>query len=166
MKTTITFLSIFITSSILYTQSSIVFDTGTIIDVGIGADVCADVIIVNGTFSGGGTFCNGPVDVETEDKADLETPKEFSLSQNYPNPFNPSTKIKYTIPSVGTSLMKFVQLKVFDVLGNEVATLVNEEKPSGYCEVTWNAVDLPSGIYFYRIRVGSFVDTKKMILIR
>ncbi|HLG32648.1 MAG TPA: T9SS type A sorting domain-containing protein [Ignavibacteriaceae bacterium] len=90
----------------------------------------------------------------------------FNLSQNYPNPFNPVTKIKYSIPSVGTSLMKFVQLKVYDILGNEVATLVNEAKPPGVYEVEFNATAFPSGIYFYRLIAGSFVETKKMILLR
>ena len=88
------------------------------------------------------------------------------LFQNYPNPFNPTTKIRYTIPSVGTSLMKFVQLKVYDVLGNEVATLVNEEKPAGSYELTWNAGNLSSDIYFYRIQTRNFIETKKMLLLR
>ncbi|GBD87649.1 LVIVD repeat protein [bacterium BMS3Abin03] len=94
------------------------------------------------------------------------TPASFKLFQNYPNPFNPSTKIKFTIPNVGTSLMKFVQLNVYDVLGNEVATLVNEYKPAGEYEVEFNAENLPSGIYFYQLRAGSFIQTKKMILIK
>ncbi|MGB5530577.1 MAG: T9SS type A sorting domain-containing protein [Ignavibacteriaceae bacterium] len=90
-----------------------------------------------------------------------EVPFSFSLEQNYPNPFNPSTKIKFTISDFG-----FVILKVFDVLGNEVATLVNEEKSAGEYEVEFNRKNLPSGIYFYRIQSGSFVDTKKMILLK
>ena len=101
-------------------------------------------------------------------------PNQFYLYQNYPNPFNPSTKIRYTIPAVGTSLMKFVQLKVYDVLGNEVATLVNEEKSAGSYEVEFQSaiggsvgsLQLASGIYFYKIQAGSFVETKKMILLR
>jgi hypothetical protein len=88
-------------------------------------------------------------------------PKEFNLSQNYPNPFNPSTKIEFKLPH-----KSFVTLKVFDVLGNEIATLVNEEKPSGSYEVEFDASKLPSGIYFYRIQAGSFVETKKMLLLR
>ena len=95
-------------------------------------------------------------------------PTEFALEQNYPNPFNPSTTIKYTIPSVisteGRNLN--VQLKVYDVLGNEVATLVNEEKPAGSFEVKFDASELTSGVYFYKILAGNFVETKKMILIR
>ncbi len=101
-----------------------------------------------------------------EDELNIQ-PKEYSLGQNYPNPFNPSTKIKYTIPSVGTSLMKFVQLKIYDVLGNEVATLVNEEKPAGSYEVTFSAADgLTSGVYLYKLTAGSFIQTRKMILVK
>ncbi len=88
-------------------------------------------------------------------------PSDFSLSQNFPNPFNPSTVISYNLKETGK-----VQLKVFNVLGNEVKTLVNEEKPAGNYEVTWNAVNLPSGIYFYQLQAGSFIDTKKMVLLK
>lgn len=93
---------------------------------------------------------------------------DFSLEQNYPNPFNPSTKIKYSIPSVALSEVEesLVTLKVFDVLGNEVTTLVNEEKPSGEYEVVFDAAGLSSGIYFYKLQVGSFTETKKLVLIR
>lgn len=107
-----------------------------------------------------------PVSVENSPR---NIPNQFALEQNYPNPFNPTTKIKYTIPSVGTSLMKFlqfVQLKVYDVIGNEVATLVNEEKPAGSYEVTFDASQLSSGIYFYTLKAGSFTETKKMALMK
>ncbi|GAB4301605.1 MAG: hypothetical protein Kow0098_29730 [Ignavibacteriaceae bacterium] len=95
-------------------------------------------------------------------------PVEFSLSQNYPNPFNPTTKIKYSIPSVILSEAKnlFITLKVYDVLGNEVATLVNEQKPSGEYEVEFNASELGSGVYFYTLKAGSFFQSRKMILLR
>lgn len=96
----------------------------------------------------------------------ISGPVEYGLSQNYPNPFNPSTKIQYTIPSVGTSLMKFIQLKVFDVLGNEVSTLIEGYKSPGNYEVSFNAEGLASGIYIYRLIANSFVETKKMILLR
>ena len=94
------------------------------------------------------------------------TPKEFRLFQNYPNPFNPTTKIKFSIPYVGTSLTKFVQLKVYDVLGNEIATLVNEEKSVGNYEVEWNAEKFPSGVYFYQLKAGSFIEAKKMVILK
>ncbi|MCW9097017.1 MAG: T9SS type A sorting domain-containing protein [Ignavibacteriaceae bacterium] len=96
-------------------------------------------------------------------------PKIFSLYQNYPNPFNPSTKIKFTIPSViarETKQSQLVTLKIYDVLGNEISTLVNEEKAAGNYEVDFIADGLPSGIYFYKLQAGSFVETKKMILLK
>jgi len=100
--------------------------------------------------------------------ADL-IPDVYALEQNYPNPFNPSTKIRYSIPNVGSGLAQTV-LKVYDVLGNEVATLVNEEKPAGSYEVDFNASTsgsgLASGIYYYKIQAGSFTETKKMVLIK
>ena len=89
------------------------------------------------------------------------SPEEFSLEQNYPNPFNPSTSIKYRVSSNSQ-----VSLKVYDVLGNEVATLVNEEKPAGSYEVKFDASGLTSGIYFYTLATGSFIETKKMILLK
>jgi len=99
------------------------------------------------------------------------TPEDFVLYQNYPNPFNPSTKIEFLIADFG-----FVSLKIYDLIGNEVATLVNEEKPAGIYQVEFSAkdgsasggiaYDLPSGIYFYQLRVGEFIDTKKMILLK
>jgi len=98
--------------------------------------------------------------IEIEIEFDF-TPREFILSQNYPNPFNPSTIIRYEIPERG-----FVTLKVYDVLGNEIATLVNEEKSIGSYAVEFNATGLPNGIYFYQLQAGSFVETKKMILLR
>lgn len=111
---------------------------------------------------------DGTFEYSSEIEVDA-APTSFSLEQNYPNPFNPSTKIKYSIPSViasGAKQSLLVTLKVYDVLGNEVATLVNEEKPAGIYEVTFNASGLSSGVYFYSIRAGDFVETKKMILIR
>jgi len=88
-------------------------------------------------------------------------PSNFILEQNYPNPFNPSTQINFSIPKATN-----VTLKVYDVLGQEVAVLVNERKQAGEYNVTWNAADVPSGVYFYRIVAGEFVETKKMVLIR
>ncbi len=109
-----------------------------------------------------------PVSVETND---TETPYEFELAQNYPNPFNPTTVIGYQLPVNGQ-----VTLKVYDILGREVATLVNEYKPAGIYEVEFsakagstsggNASSLTSGIYFYQLRVGNYTDTKTMVLLR
>jgi hypothetical protein len=88
-------------------------------------------------------------------------PQIFSLSQNYPNPFNPSTSIKYDIPKHSG-----VKLVVFDLLGREVATLVNEMKKPGSYEVTFDGTNLSSGVYFYKIEAGDFVNVKKMVLIK
>ncbi len=103
---------------------------------------------------------------------DNSQPAEFILYQNYPNPFNPSTKIKFTLtPSlslgerVSEGRVRAV-LKIYDVLGNELATLVNEEKSAGSYDVTFNANGLPSGVYFYQLKAGSFVESKKMILLK
>ena len=90
-----------------------------------------------------------------------QIPKEFSLSHNYPNPFNPSTKISYTIPE-----RTKVSLKVFDLLGSEVIELVNGEVETGSYDITFNAANLPSGVYFYRLQAGVFVQTRKMILLK
>jgi hypothetical protein len=96
---------------------------------------------------------------------------EFKLEQNYPNPFNPSTKIKFTIPASDSPLLGgarcgLVTLKVYDVLGKEVATLVNEEKPAGSYEVDFDGKDIASGIYFYQLKAGKYIETKKMVLIK
>jgi hypothetical protein len=87
--------------------------------------------------------------------------EEFQLSQNYPNPFNPTTSLQYIIGS-----RQFVTLKVYNLLGKEIATLVNEEKPAGEYEVEFNGIEVPSGIYFYELKAGSFTQTKKMILMK
>ena len=93
---------------------------------------------------------------------------EYSLSQNYPNPFNPTTKIRFSIPPSPLSFGEGqgVRLVIYDLLGREVATLVNEEKPAGSYEVTFDATSLASGLYLYRLQAGSFVETKKMILLK
>lgn len=95
--------------------------------------------------------------VEKHEELDFD----YNVSNNYPNPFNPSTKIKYKIPA-----LSFVTIKVFDPLGKEVATLVNEEKPMGNYEITWNAENLPSGVYFYQMKAGNFIQTRKMLLLK
>jgi len=88
-------------------------------------------------------------------------PSKYSLQQNYPDPFNPSTKIRYSVPYSSK-----VVIKVFDVLGNEIETLVNEEKPAGTYELTWYAEGLPSGVYFYQLQTNAYVETKKMVLLK
>jgi hypothetical protein len=88
-------------------------------------------------------------------------PEGFALDQNYPNPFNPQTEIGYRIPETG-----LVRLSIHDLLGREVATLVDEKKSPGFHQVTWDASGQASGIYFYRLRAGSYVETKKLVLMR
>jgi hypothetical protein len=88
-------------------------------------------------------------------------PSRYNLEQNYPNPFNPTTTIKYELPE-----LSFVTLRVYDVLGGEIVILVNEEKTGGSYEVEFNARTLTSGIYFYQLQAGDFVETKKMVLMK
>ncbi len=94
-----------------------------------------------------------------------EVPKNFSLSQNYPNPFNPATKIKFDLPE-GNGDDRFVLLKIYDVLGREVSTLVNQQLQPGTYEVNFDAANFESGVYFYKLTSGDFVETKKMILLK
>jgi hypothetical protein len=103
------------------------------------------------------------VDIGTSVESGNNKVYKYALSQNYPNPFNPSTLISYELPLTG-----LVTLKVYDLLGREVATLVNEEKPAGSynAQFTMNNVQLSSGIYFYKLQAGEFVETKKMILLK
>src|SRR5260221_5810041 len=88
-------------------------------------------------------------------------PKSFLLGQNYPNPFNPVTSIKFSMMKAG-----FVKLAIYNVLGQEIATLVNEDLKQGEYKYVFDAMDMPSGIYFYKLETGSFTETKKMILLK
>ena len=92
---------------------------------------------------------------------DESVPTEFALLQNYPNPFNPTTKIKLGLPN-----SEHVSLVIYDLLGREVATLINQQKNAGYHEVDFNAGNLPSGLYLYRLTAGKFTETQKMILLK
>jgi 5-hydroxyisourate hydrolase-like protein (transthyretin family) len=88
-------------------------------------------------------------------------PKEFKLEQNFPNPFNPTTTIQYQLPQDAR-----VTLKVYDILGSEVATLVNEEQEAGYKEIQFNGNNIASGMYVYRLQSGDFISTKKMMVVK
>ena len=114
-------------------------------------------------------------------RGEQEYPSQFALQQSYPNPFNPTTTIKYSLPSPSSFDAKgrdgqpaiglagagsHVSLRVYDVLGREVAILVNEELNTGSYETTFDATGLASGVYFYRFIVDSYAETKKMLLIR
>ena len=113
-------------------------------------------------------------DLPSDIKSESKNLFRFQLNQNYPNPFNPTTKIKYQIPDPpGMRGINFVTIQVYDVLGNEIAVLVDEEKSAGIYEVEFDATGLPSGIYFYKLEVypaireaGNFVGTRKMVLLK
>jgi hypothetical protein len=94
-------------------------------------------------------------------KTNNELPTSFSLSQNYPNPFNPSTRIRYELP-----VSSKVKIMIYDILGREITTLINETSQPGRYEIKWNATGYSSGIYFYRIQAGNFVQTKKLLLLK
>ncbi|NNG27148.1 MAG: T9SS type A sorting domain-containing protein, partial [Ignavibacteriaceae bacterium] len=117
--------------------------------------------LLAGTRDGKVACFSGGVDTATVLVLNEDIPTEFKLFQNYPNPFNPTTKIRFTI-----SELQFTILKIYDILGSEVATLVNKEMPEGVYELEFNASSLPSGIYFYNLQAGSFIDTKKMVLLK
>ena len=104
---------------------------------------------------------DGSFEYSNEIEVEIGMPDEFVLYQNYPNPFNPTTKIKFTIPDFG-----FTTLKIYDVLGNEIATLVNEEKSPGNYSVEFNAGKLASGVYIYTLKAGAFRGTKKLVLLK
>jgi ligand-binding sensor domain-containing protein len=119
-----------------------------------------------GTWEGGVfVFNENGVILDVEENKTNLIAKDYSLMQNYPNPFNPSTVISYTIP-VGTRRGVFVQLKVYNILGKEIATLVNEEKSAGSYSVNFNGSNLPSGVYIYRIQAGSFTQSRKLVLLK
>ena len=96
-----------------------------------------------------------------DDSSKVGKPNDYDLSQNHPNPFNSKTGIKFTIPQ-----RTYVSLIIYNLLGNEIDILVNEEKAAGIYNINWDAKDLPSGIYLYRIEAGEFQEVKKMILMK
>jgi len=101
------------------------------------------------------------IDGVTSVEETFELAEKFEILQNYPNPFNPSTTIKFSLPSSG-----YATLKIYNALGEQVAVLLDKELNTGSYEVEWNATGLPSGVYFYRLQAGDFVDTKKMTLMK
>jgi hypothetical protein len=106
-------------------------------------------------------FIIDPMNISNSIKNKNGVPDKFNLSQNYPNLFNPNTKIDYSIPKNG-----FVILKIYDVLGREIKTLVNENKTAGYYSIDFNGSEFPSGVYFYKLESNEFGDVKRMILIK
>lgn len=133
----------------------------------LAISISGENIYAGGSCSGDYTYRlkqidkNGNYKYSPEIQVTLGSPKGYNISQNYPNPFNPSTKIKYSIPA-----SEKVLIKVFDVLGREVTTLLNEYKESGTYEIEFNARNLSSGLYFYKLTSGNYSETKKTILQR
>jgi M6 family metalloprotease-like protein len=153
----LTFNSIYLSANRFYTENSYNYDS-------TGNSFVRFRVRVRDNQNNWSTWSD-PIHVKVNDQVIINSDKNqvetFHLSQNYPNPFNPSTTIRYSVP-----ISEFVSLKIYDALGNEVATLVNEEKPAGNYEVDFNAAGFSSGIYFYKLQAGSFVATKKMILMK
>ncbi|MFI5144278.1 MAG: T9SS type A sorting domain-containing protein [Ignavibacteria bacterium] len=125
---------------------------------GGGDDCFALYSMGSGTGTYSSRLCQSTVGVGNNNQ---QVPNVYSLSQNFPNPFNPATEIKFSIPG-----QSFVKLVVYDINGNEVATLVNNEKPAGNYSVKFDATNFASGIYFYKLTAGSFESTKKMALVK
>lgn len=140
-------------------QSVITLGANTNLIVGTGADICAGSIQGPGTVSGNGTFCGIPTDVESEDESNL--PKEYALDQNFPNPFNPETRISWQSPAGSHQI-----LKIYDILGNEVATLVDEYREAGIYEIIFDASKLSSGVYLYQLQADNYTFTRKMTLLK
>ena len=117
-----------------------------------------------------GCIINGIVYGDTSltglNKISSEVPESFSLSQNYPNPFNPTTKIRFSIPQVGNGRDRSARIIVYDILGREIQTLVNEQLSPGTYEVEFDGTNYPSGVYFYTLKTGNFLANKKMILLK
>jgi hypothetical protein len=139
-------------------QTSPAIDIGSVIDSVGTLDIDGNPRIVNGKITIGAQEKTNTTGINNQESL---SPRSFELNQNYPNPFNPSTTISYSIPQ-----QSVVTLKVYDILGNEVATLVNEVQQVGNHIITFNAGKLTSGIYFYKLTAGGFVQTKKMILMK
>ena len=115
----------------------------------------------HGSAGGNGMAGNVTVEVPTGVAKQNGLINNFKLEQNYPNPFNPNTKINWQSPAGGRQT-----LKIFDVVGNEIATLIDEVKPAGNYDIEFDASSLSSGVYFYRLNAGAYIQTKKMLLIK
>jgi hypothetical protein len=127
-------------------------------------DLCEISFLLGGVATVGSYYIIDDLELEgitDVDANQIDIPNEFKLYQNFPNPFNPTTIISYSIPKTS-----FVNIKIFDMLGREIATLVNEEKQKGNHEIVFNGSSLTSGIYFYRMKAGGTVETRKLILIK
>ena len=115
-----------------------------------------------GTYQGNNRRTGSQYDVSIGiTKIETEIPKEYFVGNNYPNPFNPTTRIKYGIPKEGN-----VKLVIYDMLGRELKTIINETQKPGVYEATFDASSFPSGVYFYRIITNDFIQTRRMVLLK
>ena len=112
------------------------------------------------------TTTGGVTAVENQTGEILHVPTEYYLSQNYPNPFNPTTTIKYQLPKIENRESVIVQLKIYNILGREVAALVNEKQKPGSYEVVWDASEFSSGVYFYQLFTKDFQQSRKLMLLK
>jgi len=133
-----------------------------IISTGYASILCNNVSILKGCIINGILYGDTSTIVGIN-QLSTEIPEKYDLSQNYPNPFNPVTKIKFSIPSIGNGSDRSV-IKIFNAFGHEVAVLVNQSLQPGIYEVDWDASNYPSGVYFYELISGNFIQTRKMVL--
>ncbi len=130
---------------------------------GISYSWSAIIYLIGANING---IVYGDTTLTFANRINLTVPDKFLLYQNYPNPFNPVTKIKFQIPADGRKQTADVKLIVYDILGKEIKTLVNEQLQPGSYEVTFDGNNLPSGVYFYKLQAGNFIETKKMVLLK
>lgn len=139
-------------------QSIMEFQLGTQIEITDGATICADSIILLGTYSGNGTRCGGALFV---DKADRASSVEYRLDQNGPNPFNPFTRIAFAVKRE-----TWVSLKIYNLMGKEVSVLVDKRLAPGEYQASFNAQPLASGVYYYQLQTLGFIQSRKFTLVR
>jgi len=135
--------------------------SGTTTNTSTYSFVDADVITDRYSYRLKQIDFDGTFEYSNEIEVEILLPNEFSLEQNYPNPFNPSTTIKFSIPESGNTT-----IKVYNILGSEVATLLNEMKQPGTYEINFDAASFPSGAYFYSLESGNFREGRKMIILK
>jgi len=165
--TTYAFAQYKIPQSVIGNGGSVIANNSHRINGTVGQNIIGSVSGSSFSSVAGFWYLQGRIMTDVEQTTNV-LPNKYSLYQNYPNPFNPSTTIKFEIPKTA-----FVTLKIYNMLGQEVAELVNEEKQPGVYEVNWNASGFASGVYFYRINVGqigsggvNFTNTKKLLIMK